>query len=195
MRTDGADRVDELDAAWVERPEPEADRTDEELETALLAYAHQRATRWGAERFAAEFERRDEEERRLTGTGAQPYRYPWEPDEVAAPPSSVLSGLVDAAVQEQVIRSDPAELDLAEPPKIRHAHVPRPAPPEPEARTSPASARAGRAGAPTPDLRGRSGTDVARGPASLRPRAAAYRRSAARMNRRSGINHITETAA
>ena len=133
MRTDGADRVDELDAAWVERPEPEADRTDEELETALLAYAHQRATRWGAERFAAEFERRDEEERRLTGTGAQPYRYPWEPDEVAPPPSSVLSGLVDAAVQEQVIRSDPGELDLAEPPKIRHAHVPRPAPPEPEA--------------------------------------------------------------
>ena len=134
MRTEGADRVDELDAAWVERPEPEADRTDEELETALLAYAHQRATRWGAERFAAEFERRDEEERRLTGTGAAPYRYPWEPDEVAPPPSSVLSGLVDAAVQEQVIRSDPSELDLAEPPKIRHAHVPRPAPPEPETR-------------------------------------------------------------
>ena len=118
MRTDGADRVDELDAAWVERPEPEADRTDEELETALLAYAHQRATRWGAERFAAEFERRDEEERRLTGTGAPPFRYPWEPDEVVPPPSSVLSGLVDAAVQEQVVRSDPAELDLAEPPKI-----------------------------------------------------------------------------
>lgn len=133
MRTDGADRVDELDAAWVERPEPEADRTDEEIEAALLAYAHQRATRWGAERFAAEFERRDEEERRLTGSGAPPFRYPWEPDEVAPPPSTVLSGLVDAAVQEQVIRSDPAELDLAEPPKIRHAHVPRPAPPEPEA--------------------------------------------------------------
>ena len=133
MRTEEADRVDELQAGWVERPEPEADRTDEELETALLAYAHQRATRWGAERFAAEFERRDEEERRLTGSGAPPYRYPWEPDEAAPPPSSVLSGLVDAAVQEQVIRSDPAELDLAEPPKIRHAHVPRPAPPEPEA--------------------------------------------------------------
>ena len=133
MRTDGADRVDELDAAWVERPEPEADRTDEEIEAALLAYAHQRATRWGAERFAAEFERRDEEERRLTGSGAPPFRYPWEPDEAAPPPSTVLSGLVDAAVQEQVIRSDPAELDLAEPPKIRHAHVPRPAPPEPEA--------------------------------------------------------------
>ena len=133
MRTEGADRVDELDVAWVERPEPEADRTDEVLEKALLAYAHQQATRWGAERFAAEFERRDEEERRLTGTGAQPYRYPWEPDEVPPPPSSILSGLVDAAVQEQVIRSDPAELDLAEPPKIRHAHVPRPAPPEPEA--------------------------------------------------------------
>jgi len=66
VRTEAADRVEELHAGWVERPGPEADRTDEELETALLAYAHQRATRWGAERFAAEFERRDEEERRLT---------------------------------------------------------------------------------------------------------------------------------
>src|SRR5439155_19888364 len=78
------------------------------------------------------FERRDEEERRLTGAGTPPFRYPWEPDEVAPPPSSLLSGLVDAAVQEQVIRADPAELDLVEPPKIRHAHVPRPASPEPE---------------------------------------------------------------
>jgi hypothetical protein len=132
VRTEGADRVEELHARWVERPEPEADRTDEELEAALLAYAHRKATQWGAERFAAEFERRDEEERRLTGAGTPPFRYPWEPDEIAPPPSSVLSGLVDAAVQEQVIRADPAELDLVEPPKIRHAHVPRPAPPEPE---------------------------------------------------------------
>jgi len=109
-----------------------ADLVDEQLEAALLAYAHRKATRWGAERFAAEFERRDEEERRLTGAGTPPFRYPWEPDEIAPAPSSVLSGLVDAAVQEQVIRADPAELDLVEPPKIRHAHVPRPAPPEPE---------------------------------------------------------------
>jgi len=132
MRIEGVDRVDELRAAWVEGPEPEADHEDEQLEAALLAYAHRKATRWGAERFAAEFERRDEEERQLTGAGTPPFRYPWEPDEVAPLPSSVLSGLVDAAVQEQVIRADPAELDLVEPPKIRHAHVPRPAPPEPE---------------------------------------------------------------
>ena len=92
MRTEGADRVDELRAGWVERPEPEADRTDEELEAALLSYAHQRATRWGAERFAAEFERRDEEERRLTGTGAPPYRYPWEPDEGGEATSSGSQG-------------------------------------------------------------------------------------------------------
>jgi len=134
VRTEGADRVDELRAAWVEGPEPEADRVDEELEAALLAYAHREATRWGAERFAAEFERRDEEERRLTGAGSPPHRYPWEPDEVAPPPSSVLSGLVDAAVHDQVIRANPAELDLAEPPRVRHAHVPRPAPLEPEPR-------------------------------------------------------------
>ena len=132
MRTEGADRVDELHAGWVEGPAAEADHEDEELDAALLAYAHREATRWGAERFAAEFERRDEEERRLTGAGSPPHRYPWEPDEVAPPPSSVLSGLVDAAVQEQVIRADPAELDLVEPVKIRHAHVPRPAPPDPE---------------------------------------------------------------
>ncbi|HYX10824.1 MAG: hypothetical protein E6G37_01215 [Actinobacteria bacterium] len=133
MRTEGADRVDELRGGSLERPASEADDDEEQLEAALLAYAHQEATRWGAERFAAEFERRDEEERRLTGAGTPPFRYPWEPDEIAPPPSSVLSGLVDAAVQEQVIRADPAELDLVEPPKIRHAHVPRPAPPEPEA--------------------------------------------------------------
>jgi len=132
VRTEGADRIDELHAGWVEGPEPEADRVDEELEAALLAYAHREATRWGTERFAAEFERRDEEERQLTGAGSPPYRYPWEPDEVAPPPSSVLSGLVDAAVQEQVIRADPSELDLVEQPKIRHAHVPRPGPAEPE---------------------------------------------------------------
>lgn len=132
MRTEGADLVDELRTGWFEGPEGEADRVDEDLEAALLAYAHREATRWGAERFAAEFERRDEEERRLTGAGSPPHRYPWEPDEVAPPPSAVLSGLVDAAVQEQVIRADPAELDLVESPKIRHADVPRPAPPEPE---------------------------------------------------------------
>jgi hypothetical protein len=132
VRTEGADLVDELRGGSLERPASEADHDDEQLEAALLAYAHRKATRWGAERFAAEFERRDEEERRLTGAGTPPFRYPWEPDEIAPPPSSVLSGLVDAAVQEQVIRADPAELDLVEPPKIRHAHVPRPAPPEPE---------------------------------------------------------------
>jgi hypothetical protein len=132
VRTEGADLVDELRGGSLERPASEADHDDEQLEAALLAYAHRKATRWGAERFAAEFERRDEEERRLTGAGTPPFRYPWEPDEIAPPPSSVLSGLVDAAVQEQVIRADPAELDLVEPPKIRHAHVPRPAPPEPQ---------------------------------------------------------------
>ena len=132
MRTEGADRGDELRGGSLERPASEADHDEEQLEAALLAYAHRKATRWGAERFAAEFERRDEEERRLTGAGTPPFRYPWEPDEIAPPPSSVLSGLVDAAVQEQVIRADPTELDLAEPPKIRHAHVPRPAPPEHE---------------------------------------------------------------
>ena len=134
MRTEGADRVEELRGGSVERPVLEADHDDEQLEAALFAYAHRKATRWGAERFAAEFERRDEEERRLTGAGTPPFRYPWEPDEIAPPPSSVLSGPVDAAVQEQVIRADPAELDLVEPPKIRHAHVPRPASPEPEPR-------------------------------------------------------------
>ena len=134
MRTEGADRVDELRGGSLGRPASETGDDEEQLEAALLAYAHRKATRWGAERFAAEFERRDEEERRLTGAGTPPFRYPWEPDEIAPPPSSVLSGLVDAAVQEQVIRADPAELDLVEPPKIRHAHVPRPAPPEPEPR-------------------------------------------------------------
>src|SRR5262245_67086 len=42
---------------------PGADLEEERMERALLAYAHRSAARVGAEWFAAEFARRDEEER------------------------------------------------------------------------------------------------------------------------------------
>ena len=111
----------------------ESTQEDEQLEAALLNYAHRKAMTWGAERFAAEFERRDEEERRLTQAGTPPFRYPWdrEPE-----PELMRSGLVDAAVEERVIREDPFELDLEKPPPMKHPNVPRPpaSEQEPEAR-------------------------------------------------------------
>jgi hypothetical protein len=105
--------------------------TEEELvETALLRYAQQVATRWGAERFAAEFARRDQEERWLVAARSNTFRAPAHTAGQEAP--AVLSGLVDAAVQESVVGSDREELGLNRPKYARHPSVPRPPAPEPE---------------------------------------------------------------
>jgi hypothetical protein len=106
--------------------------SEEELvETALLKYAQQAATKWGADRFAAEFERRDLEERWLVAARSQttPYSGTMEAD---APKPAMMSGPVDAAAQESVVGSDRDELALTRPKHERHPSVPRPPGPEPE---------------------------------------------------------------
>jgi hypothetical protein len=106
--------------------------TEEELvETALLKYAQQQATRWGAERFAAEFERREQEERWLRVASSGSSRAPSPTDEEHPPGQPMLSGLVDAAVQEHVVGSEQAGLSLNRPKYERHSSVPRPPVPEP----------------------------------------------------------------
>lgn len=105
---------------------------EERVETALLRYAQQEATRWGAERFAAEFRRRDQEERWLRAAESNTFQAPGPTDSEDAPGPAMLSGPVDACVQERVIGSDGAKLRLNRPKHARHSSVPRPPSPEPE---------------------------------------------------------------
>ena len=105
--------------------------SEEELvETALLQYAQQKATRWGAERFAAEFKRRDLEERWLEA--ARSHTSPYSPTTDATDPSlpDMLSGPVDASAQESVVESDRDRFRLMRPKYERHSSVPRPPAPE-----------------------------------------------------------------
>jgi hypothetical protein len=105
--------------------------TEEELvETALLRYAQQVATKWGAERFAFEFERREQEERWLRAAKSNTFRAPRSTDD-DPPEPPMLSGLVDAAVQERAVGSDPEALGLNRPKYERHSSVPRPPASEP----------------------------------------------------------------
>jgi hypothetical protein len=108
-------------------------QTEEELvETALLRYAQQAATKWGVERFTSEFKRREQEERWLRAARSNSFRAPSHADEADFPESSMFSGLVDAAVQERVVGSGREEWDLNRPNYARHSSVPRPPAPEPE---------------------------------------------------------------
>lgn len=102
------------------------------VETALLRYAQQTATTWGSKRFAAEFERRDQEERwlRVAGSGSLGAPSPTDPEDASGQAS--LSGLVDDSVQDRVIGSDRDSLVLMRPKYSRHSSVPRPPAPEPE---------------------------------------------------------------
>lgn len=104
---------------------------EERVETALLRYAQQAATKWGAERFAFEFERREQEERWLRAAKSNTLCAPGPTDEDAQEPP-ILSGLVDAAVQERVVGSDREALGLNRPKHERHSSVPRPPAPEPQ---------------------------------------------------------------
>ncbi len=89
----------------------EPDAEDDGVEAALLTYARMKASRWGAERFAAEFRRRDEEEQRqlraeaaersMLRTGPRPIRRPM-----------MLTGLVDASVEDRVIGAEPGRLEF-----------------------------------------------------------------------------------
>jgi hypothetical protein len=113
VQTDGADRVEDPLDAWSGLRASGSDPGDDGLESALLAYAQRKAARWGAERFAAEFRRRDEMEET---------RPVWTSDALAAP--------VEASVEEQVVDGEPATF-RPEPPRIGFDVMLVPAPPEP----------------------------------------------------------------
>lgn len=104
---------------------------EEQVETALLRYAQQQAATWGAKQFAAEFERRDLEERWLEAARSKTSPYtPTSAPDPALP--EMLSGPVDAAAQESVVGSDRAELQFLRPRHERHSSVPRPPSSDPE---------------------------------------------------------------
>jgi hypothetical protein len=99
--------------------------TEEELvETALLRYAQQRAAKWGADRFRAEFHRRDLEERWLVAarTGTTPYTAPAD----ASSTETGLSGPVEAGAQDNALGFDQIEARMVRPAYARHSSVPRP---------------------------------------------------------------------
>ena len=105
--------------------------TEEDLvETALLRYAQQRATKWGADRFRAEFLRRDLEERWLVAarTGTTPYTAP-----AGTNTETGLSGPVEAGAQENALGFDRIEARMVRPAYARHSSVPRPPAEEPAA--------------------------------------------------------------
>ncbi len=105
--------------------------TEEELvETALLRYAQQKAAKWGADRFRAEFLRRDLEERWLVAarTGTTPYTAPTVATTVT---QTGLSGPVEAGAQDNALGFDPTEARMVRPAYARHSSVPRPPAEEP----------------------------------------------------------------
>lgn len=110
-----------------------ADTLAERWESAWLASALQEAASWGAERFAAEFRRRDMEERRLRDSEARALGRGGDvgPDGVPSA-EPVMWGPVASEVAEHVVGLDRGGLELHRP--IRHPFVPRPPDPEPERR-------------------------------------------------------------
>jgi hypothetical protein len=105
---------------------------NEVMETALLRYAQRAATRWGAERFAAEFRRRDLEERWLEAarSGTSPYGAGTGSVEE---PLGLLSGPVDDAVEQRAVDTGFEQPSFSRPKYRRHPSVPRPPEPEPGA--------------------------------------------------------------
>jgi hypothetical protein len=84
---------------------------DEEMERALLAYAQRSAARVGAEWFAAEFARREEQERlEIEETGRQ-----LTAAEAPVPSWSPEIALVDASVEDQVVGGTSTSLGIAPP--------------------------------------------------------------------------------
>lgn len=104
---------------------------EELVEVALLRYAQQRATKRGAERFAAEFRRRELEERWLEAARSSTTPYGPAPT-TDATDSSSLSGPVDSSAQEVVVGSDRDAWVLSRPKYARHSSVPRPPAEDPD---------------------------------------------------------------
>lgn len=107
--------------------------SEEELvEIALLRYAQQKATSLGAARFAAEFRRRDLEERWLEAARSRTTPHSPEQDASEIPRFDMLTGPVVAADQEKALVPEWHELRLERPKYERHSSVPRPPVAEPE---------------------------------------------------------------
>ena len=102
---------------------------EEAFDSRLVSDGQKEAGKWGAERFAAEFRRRDQEERWLdaAGTGV----FPGSSTVPDGPGWDFLSGPVDASVSERVVDPGRKELKLRRPKQKRHGHVPRPPGTEP----------------------------------------------------------------
>jgi hypothetical protein len=94
----------------------------------LLRFAQEQASSWGATRFATEFRRRELEERWLEAEGTRVS--PYAPAVAADRVTDVLSGPVDAAVQDVVVETERPTIRLLRPIHERHASVPRPPAPE-----------------------------------------------------------------
>ena len=95
-------------------------------EAALLRYAREQAATWGAERFAAEYLRRDLEER--WREAAEAHTTPYTPG--SEPEAAEYAGPVDAAVQDATVGID-TTLRLSKAEHARHPSVPRPPVDEP----------------------------------------------------------------
>lgn len=110
---------------------PETNLEEERMERALLAYAHRSAARVGAEWFAAEFARRDEEDRLQEAREAEELGALNEPVPDAVPEIT----LIDASVENAVIGGAPTSLGLgpASEPATLEPATPEPSAPEPSA--------------------------------------------------------------
>jgi hypothetical protein len=107
-------------------------QTEEELvELALFRYAHERAARWGADRFAAEFARRELEERWLEASKLNTTPYGPSAGEGGAD-DGLPSGPVDAFAETAAVGPERDAWILERPKHARHASVPRPPSPEEE---------------------------------------------------------------
>jgi hypothetical protein len=102
---------------------PRADLEDERLERALLAYAQRSAARVGAEWFAAEFARREEEER--LEEACAPGQCDSPDDPVAHATEEIT--LVDASVEDAIVGGAPTGLGLAPTPRPVIQEPPAPA--------------------------------------------------------------------
>jgi hypothetical protein len=93
---------------------------DETVERALLAYAQRSAARVGAEWFAAELARRDEDER-LEREDAWTWRSSLGG---AAPDMAPPAGLIDASVEDDVVGGTPTGLGYEPTPRVSGVDAP-----------------------------------------------------------------------
>ena len=101
---------------------------DDGFDEHVIKDAQHEAAQWGADRFAEEFRRRDEEERRLRDAEAGIFfRYPGVSYPGDEPEPEMLSGPVDESVRDRAIETTAvATVEIRKPKPVRHGHVARP---------------------------------------------------------------------